>query len=445
MNKSIDYLTLEVGSTITKANGFVKTQGEWLQLVAQGFAPTSVEQGNVGIGLKEAIDNLEENSGYQVDNAEVFANSSAAGGLRVTVHGLTYNMTARAAREASLGAGAIIKMVTAGDLSEYDLEEIEEIAPNMIVLAGGVDFGARETVLQNAIKIASLDLRVPVVYAGNSAIKRAVTNIFKKSGIELLLAPNVFPDVDVLDVEPLRQKMQELFSRHIIHAPGMQRLQSLTSRKIIPTPGAVLKGAELFAEVAGDCMIIDVGGATTDVHSVTDGSAEFADKLIDPEPRSKRTVEGDLGVFVNAANVLELAKEPSWQERSAQIKAMPVTQQEKEVTSWLCTKAVEVGVRRHAGNVSDLFTPSGKKQIIKGKDLSAVKWLIGTGGALTKVDGGRKILSTVCKGPGKYLFPRPDCKIMLDKNYLFSALGTIADAFPDLVKNTFKQWIKDNE
>ena len=85
------------------------------------------------------------------------------------MHGLTYNMTARAAKEASLGAGAIIKMVTAGELSEFDLEEIEEINPNMVILAGGVDFGAKEIVLSNAIKLASLDLGVPVVYAGNAA------------------------------------------------------------------------------------------------------------------------------------------------------------------------------------------------------------------------------------------------------------------------------------
>ncbi|GAB4275122.1 MAG: GlmL-related ornithine degradation protein [Candidatus Rifleibacteriota bacterium] len=442
MAKSLDFLTLEVGSTITKANGFVKSDAGALAHVAQGFAATTVNEGNVGIGLKEAIENLEKTSGFATDKADIFANSSAAGGLRVTVHGLTYNMTARAAKEASLGAGAIIKMVTAGDISEYDLEEIEEIKPNMIVLAGGVDFGAKDVVLQNAIKLASLDLRVPVVYAGNSALKRAVENIFRKSGIELMIAPNVFPDVDVLDVEPLRKKMQELFSRNIIHAPGMQRLQSLTSRQIIPTPGAVLKGAELFAQVAGDCLVIDVGGATTDVHSVTDGSKEFADKLIDPEPRSKRTVEGDLGVFINAGNVLELADDKSLQQRLSEVKAMPETEAEVEITRWLCKKAVEVGVKRHAGTISDLFTPSGKKQIIKGKDLSAVKWVIGTGGALTRIEGGEGILASICTGPARSLLPKPDARILLDKNYLFSALGTISLEYPDLVLNTFKDWIE---
>jgi len=445
MSKQLDFLTLEVGSTITKANGFIKSPDHALMHVAQGFAPTSVLQGNVGIGLLAAIENLEESSGFNTDAAEVFANSSAAGGLRVTVHGLTYNMTARAAKEASLGAGAIIKMVTAGELSEFDLEEIEEINPNMVILAGGVDFGAKEIVLSNAIKLASLDLGVPVVYAGNAALKRAVENIFHKSGTELMIAPNVFPDVDVLNVDPLRKRMQELFSKHIIHAPGMERLESLTDRQIIPTPGAVLKGAELFAEVAGDVLVLDVGGATTDVHSVTEGSREFADKLVDPEPHAKRTVEGDLGVYVNAANIIEMAEEEERKKHAEEIKAMPATDSEREMTRWLCRKAVETGVRRHAGVISDLYTPSGKKQIVKGKDLSAVKWVVGTGGALTRVEGGEEILRSVCTGPGKYLLPKPSARVLLDANYLFSALGTICHDYPDLVRNTFKKWIEKND
>ncbi|MDD3147826.1 MAG: glutamate mutase L [Candidatus Riflebacteria bacterium] len=445
MSKNLDFLTLEVGSTITKANGFIRDPENALMHVAQGFAPTSVLQGNVGIGLLAAIEDLETSSGFNTDTAEVFANSSAAGGLRVTVHGLTYNMTARAAKEASLGAGAIIKMVTAGDLSEFDLEEIEEINPNMVILAGGVDFGAREVVLANAIKLGSLDLGVPVVYAGNAALKRAVENIFYKSGTELMIAPNVFPDVDVLNVEPLRKRMQELFSRHIIHAPGMERLESLTDRQIIPTPGAVLKAAELFAEVAGDVLVIDVGGATTDVHSVTDGSREFADKLVDPEPHAKRTVEGDLGVYVNAANIIEISEEEDRRKHLEEIKAMPATESEKEMTRWLCQKAVETGVRRHAGVIADLYTPSGKKQIVKGKDLTAVNWVIGTGGALTRVEGGDEILRAVCTGPGKYLLPKPSARIMLDANYLFSALGTICHDYPELVKNTFKKWTEKHD
>ena len=441
-------LTIEVGSTITKANRFMRLAQGGFAHVGQGFAPTSLAresaaQGDVGVGVAQAIADLEAQHGNSGDDPEIFVNSSAAGGLRMTVHGLTYSMTARAAREAALGAGGIVKMVTAGALSEFDLEELRSIHPNIILLAGGVDFGEKDIVLANAEKIASLKLSVPVLYAGNVAIRKHVQKIFETAGIETLLAANVFPDVDVLNITPLRKLIHEVFNKHIIHAPGMARFGELTHWGILRTRGAVLRGAELFAEELGDCLVFDVGGATTDVHSVTDGSLEWASKMTEPEPRAKRTVEGDLGVYINAHNIVEMVGDPEWEARLADLAAMPSTEQQKELTRWLCAKAVDTGARRHAGVITDLYTPSGKKQIVKGKDLSAVKWVIGTGGALTRVDGGEAILRGICTGPGKYLLPPPETRILMDRDYRFSALGTLAQAYPEDVKATFRNWVEN--
>lgn len=438
----LEILTIEVGSTITKANGFCRAAVGGLTHLAQGFAATSIAEGDVGLGVDRAIGDLQASSGLQIDGAEVFVNSSAAGGLRMTVHGLTHSMTVRAAREAALGAGAIVKLVTAGKLGESDLDEIRDIKPNIILLAGGVDFGEKQIILHNAGCLASLGLHVPVVYAGNSAIRQQVKKIFETAGIETLVADNVFPEVDVLNIDPVRRIIHELFNRHIVHAPGMKRLGELTRWGILPTPGAVLRGAELFAEALGDCLVFDVGGATSDVHSVTDGSLEWAARLTEPEPRAKRTVEGDLGVYINARNIVELAGDPGWERRMQDLQALPKTEQEIELTRWLCARAVETAVRRHSGVVTDLYTPTGRKQIVKGKDLTAVKWVVGTGGALTRIPGGEAILRSVCQGAGKYLLPLPDARILIDRDYRFSALGTIAQAYPEEVKATFRSWVE---
>jgi uncharacterized protein (TIGR01319 family) len=439
--QKIQYLTIEVGSTITKVNGFCLRPEGWFEHVAQGFAPTSVSAGDVRLGVDQAIADLESRFGKLSDSPEKFVNSSAAGGLRMTVHGLTYSMTARAAREAALGAGAIIKKVTAGALDEFDLAEIAEIKPNIVLLAGGVDFGEKETVLKNAEKLASLKLAAPVVYAGNSALRKHIEKIFTDANMELLVAANVFPEVDVLNIEPLRKVIHEVFNHHIIHAPGMFYLSEVTRYGILPTPGAVLKGAELFAEEMGDCLVFDVGGATTDVHSVTDGSKEWSSKLIEPEPRSKRTVEGDLGVFINARNIVDQADDANWAESLDDLQAIPVTDRQKMLTHWLCEKAVNIGVRRHAGTIIDMYTPSGKKQVVKGKDLTAVKWIVGTGGALTRLEGGEEILQKIRLGSSKYLLPKLEAAILMDREYRFSALGTLAQVHPDAVRATFKHWV----
>jgi len=441
VKREIEVLTIEVGSTITKLNGFTRPAAGGFRHVAQGFAATSVAEGDVGLGVARAQADLESRFGAPVGRPETFVNSSAAGGLRMTVHGLTLNMTARAAREAALGAGAIVKLVTAGELDAFELAEIAAVRPNIILLAGGVDFGEKGAVLKNAERLAGLGLDLPVVYAGNSALHKPIQALFQAAGLELLLADNVFPDVDVLNIEPLRRLIHEAFNRHIVHAPGMARFAGLTRRGILPTPGAVLLGAELFAEALGDCLVFDVGGATTDVHSVTDGSGEWAARTLEPEPRAKRTVEGDLGVFVNARNIVELAGNAEWEARLAEIRALPATAGEQALTRSLCGFAVATGARRHAGQVSDLYTPTGRRQVVKGKDLSAVRWVIGTGGALTRIEGGAAILQGICSGPGRHLLPPPEARILLDRDYLFSALGTLAQAYPEDVKTTFRQWV----
>lgn len=437
----MDILTIEVGSTITKANAFRLLPEGRFESFAQGVAATTVGEGDVYIGAKTAMADLAANLENQLDRPEIHLNSSAAGGLRMTVHGLTYNMTARAAREAALGAGAIIKMVTAGLLDDYDLAEIREINPNIVLLAGGVDYGEKSIVLRNAEKLASIGLDAPLLYAGNVAIRDQVCQIFSGCGDqEVLVTDNVFPDVDVLNVDPVRKLIQEVFNRHIIHAPGMQRLRELTDKPILPTPGAVLKGAELFAEEMGDVLVVDVGGATTDVHSVTEGSLEWAPRMTEPEPRAKRTVEGDLGVFVNAHNIVRLSEDIEWEHRLKDLEALPATDQQIELTSWLTRRAVQTGIRRHAGVVSDLYTPTGKKQVVKGKDLTAIRWLVGTGGALTRIPGGKQILEEICTGPGKYLLPTANAEVLIDREYRFSALGTLAHQYPEEVKATFRYW-----
>lgn len=440
----MDILTIEVGSTITKANAFRLLPEGRLEAFAQGFSPTTVVEGDVAIGVEKAIRDLEQRSGNVLCHPEIHLNSSAAGGLRMTVHGLTYNMTARAAREAALGAGAIIKKITAGSLEESDLEEIRTIDPNIILLAGGIDFGEKKVVLDNARKLAGLSLHAPVIYAGNSAIRSQVQEIFTAASSNVMIAENVFPDVDILNVEPVRYLIYEVFNEHIVHAPGMTRLAEITKTQILPTPGAVLRAAELFSEVLGDVLVIDVGGATTDVHSVTGGSQEWSMKQVDPEPYAKRTVEGDLGVFINAKNILALQINPEWQNRLEDLKAMPVTERETSLTKYLCERAVEVAIRRHAGVVTDLYTPTGKRQIVKGKDLTAIKWVIGTGGALTRILGGSEILYRICQGAGKYLLPAADATILIDRDYRFSAWGTLAASYPNEVRQTMLHWVGEN-
>ena len=120
----------------------------------------------------------------------------------MTVHGLVYDMTARAAKEAALGAGGIIHFVTAGKLRRTDLAKIKEINPNLILIAGGVDYGERDTAIDNAEKIRGLGLNTPIIYAGNIENQEEMELIFdEESGQKLYNVENVDPKIDDMNVE----------------------------------------------------------------------------------------------------------------------------------------------------------------------------------------------------------------------------------------------------
>jgi len=444
----INVLVAEIGSTTTVVNAFDKIKSPCPRFIGQGQASTTVLNGDVTVGLRGAVEDLKRNLGeVDLQWEEFLATSSAAGGLRMTVHGLVYDMTVRAAKEAALGAGAIIKHVTAGKLRMTDLKRIEAIRPNIILVAGGVDYGERDTALHNFEMIASMDLDIPVIYAGNIENHEEVRLIAVEKNTRLYVVENVYPKVDILNVEPTRKVIQKVFEEHIIHAPGMSTVRDMVKGPIIPTPGAVMEAAKLLKEHLGDLVVFDVGGATTDVHSVTEGSEEIGSMLISPEPVAKRTVEGDLGVYVNLAHIVEkiglenLEKEfPDAEELIKNAKPIPETDREKEFIERLTKEAVITSLERHAGKLRHLYGPTGKKTIAEGKDLTNVKYIVGTGGALTRLPNRIEILKTVgLQSKGIELYPGKEAKVLIDNYYIMASLGVLSKRFPEAALALMKE------
>jgi uncharacterized protein (TIGR01319 family) len=450
----IDVLVAEIGSTTTVVNAFNGIGTDNPVFVGQGQAPTTVLEGDVTVGLKGAIDSLKEN--LQADELtwdDMLATSSAAGGLKMTVHGLVYDMTVRAAKEAALGAGGIIKMITSGKMRRTDLKKIQEIKPNIILVAGGVDYGERDTALHNIEMILSMGLNIPIIYAGNIENQEEVRLMCEEAGNQVYIVENVYPKIDTLVVEPTRKIIQDAFEEHIIHAPGMSKVRELVKGPIIPTPGAVMEAAKVLKEDLGDLVVFDVGGATTDVHSVTKGSEEINSILISPEPDAKRTVEGDLGVYVNVMHVVEkigmdnLKKEfADADEILASYKPIPVTDREKQFVERMTKEAVLTSLERHAGHLRYFYTASGKKTVAEGKDLTAVKYIIGTGGALTRLPGKKDILEKVKHhSKEQELYPTEVAQVLIDEDYILSSLGVLSKSYPEDALKLMKKSLRIGE
>ena len=438
-----DVLIAEIGSTTTLVNAFSGVHAGTPAFIGQGQAPTSVLEGDVRAGLSGAVEDMKRRNGWDdLEYGEMLATSSAAGGLRMCVHGLVYDMTVKAAEAAALGAGAIVTMATAGKLTEYDIDDLKAARANLILLAGGTDYGERETALYNARAIAQSGVKAPVIYAGNVQNQRAVEEAFRLAGVPCTATENVYPRLDKLNIEPARRIIHRVFEEHIVKAPGMEHIREMVTGSILPTPGAVMEAAQLLYREIGDLVAVDIGGATTDVHSVTGGSEEIAIMQTSPEPFAKRTVEGDLGLYVNAGNLVNLiGADTLTHELGLDVEVVmqtyrpiPETPEQFRLTERLCREAGVRALERHAGALRYLYTPSGRKTIAEGKDLTAVKTIVGTGGALTRLPNRETLLRALadCNTSGMLLFPKPrELRLLFDNDYIMASLGVLSKHYPE--------------
>jgi uncharacterized protein (TIGR01319 family) len=441
------YLLIDFGSTFTKLTA-VDIDKE--QILATARDLTTVET-HIMDGYNSAYAKLiEKLRGQDISFTKKLACSSAAGGLKMVAIGLVPELTAEAAKRAALGAGARVLKVFDHQLTRRDLKEMEELCPDMILLAGGTDGGNRDCIIYNARKLVESQLRVPVVVVGNKNALDDIEDIFAASDIFYSVADNVMPRLNVLHVEPAREKIREIFMERITEAKGMHLAKDMAGGLIMPTPAAVLKAAELLSlgtdreDGLGDLIVIDVGGATTDVHSIAPGEPTQPGVTMKglEEPLAKRTVEGDLGMRYSALSLWEAAgtrrirkyiadEEINIEERcrslAGEVEFVPVTEAEKEFDRALAKVAVEMSIDRHAGTIETVYTPFGALLSQTGKDLTQVNCVIGTGGVLVDSQEPGQILEAGLFKEENPLILKPQTpQLLLDREYIFSAMGLLS-------------------
>ena len=205
-------LLIDFGSTYTKLRA---VDLEARRLLGSGQGPSTVDS-DVGIGMQAALADLERRCGALPRFRYRLASSSAAGGLRMVTIGLVRELTAEAARQAALGAGARLVGTFAYRLTAGDVARITALAPDIVLLAGGTDGGNAEVVLHNAGALAAAAIDCPIVYAGNRAAGDNARRLLAAK--TLVCAANVMPEFNVLDIEPARAAIRQVFIDRIVHA-----------------------------------------------------------------------------------------------------------------------------------------------------------------------------------------------------------------------------------
>jgi len=290
------YVLADFGSTFTKA-AVVSQEQE--RVIFSTQYPSTVNT-DASIALEKCFADIEGVIGKAaLGQAKISATSSAAGGLRMAVIGLTERLSLTAGKNVAFGAGAKIVGVSAGKMTSDKIERLQKIPLEMILFCGGYEKGARTTLIQNAKVLADSTITCPIIFGGNSEVSHEIRSILIQGNKECFVVPNIIPNVGELETRGCEEIIRELFMKRIINMKGLSKIQKIV-KTIIPTPAAVLAAGNLLSKGTdnyagyGNMMIVDVGGATTDIHSYLDNVPGEGAKLIGaPEPYAKRTVEGD--------------------------------------------------------------------------------------------------------------------------------------------------------
>lgn len=453
-------LLIDFGSTYTKITA-VDVNEEKVLGTARGITTVATD---IMDGLNQALTALFAKTG-KLEFSKVLGCSSAAGGLKMIAVGLVPEMTAEAAKRAALGAGAKVLRVFSHELSEYEIEEIEELKPDIILLAGGTDGGNQKVILHNAQMLAGLKLDVPMVVAGNKSVAPRVVKILSEKMSEVRPTENVMPKLDELNIEPARKVIRDIFLKRITEAKGLNRANKMVDRLVMPTPAAVLRASELLSQGGGgeaglgDLMVMDIGGATTDVYSIAKGEPTASSVTVKglPEPFGKRTVEGDLGMRYSAGALLKAAGADliagyagcSPEEVGAyvakveaDIDHLPQNETEERIEIAMGKACVRLGADRHVGHLEVYYTPYGTSQVQTGKDLTKVTTVIGTGGVIVNHQQPEEILKGIVfdvNNPQILKPQQPD--FFVDDEYIMASMGLLGEEYPAAAVRMMKKYI----
>ena len=429
---------VDFGSTYTKmAAADLKDH----RIIATAHFPSTVAT-DASIALSKCYEAAREAIGPRAfEDAYKIASSSAAGGLRMAVTGLSPSLSIQAGRSAAFGAGAKILKTCSGLLKDTDIEELEKLPIEILLITGGYDHGNSTTVLANCEKIAGSSIHVPIVFAGNCDVSKDVRRMLTFSGKEFYIVPNILPSVGKVNSEPVEEIIRDLFLSRIVNMKGLDKVTGLMDEVVMPTPKAVLSACELLSTGPGgkgglgELIAVDVGGATTDIHSCAEPRAYEGAKLLGAKNSyTQRTVEGDLGMRESSDTLLKEAGSfgcdvqdviDRWHESH---EALPETELEAEVDRFLANNAVRISARRHAGHIEPTVG-SSIRYVQYGKDLTGVRTVIGTGGPLVFSGYGKELLRGVLRDPERepmILLPS-DARFLLDEDYIFFAAGLLRE------------------
>lgn len=226
--------------------------------------------------------------------------SSANGGLSALIIGLTHSYSLKYATNIAYNAGInIIDAIIFQDIEEYS---IPSDLVDVVIVVGGIDSNGGlfdERLINYLAKLNYSN----VVYVGNVQDASMIASSVKG----LVVLPNIIDDRLHIVERHLKDYLTNLYQQDIEGKEDIKHLYQVTGNQIYPTPYIVNKSLPLIHtsfSVTDPFILLDIGGATTDVHY----SKDLVSDNIVTEQEHDRIVFKKLGVFKSRQSLIFTAE-----------------------------------------------------------------------------------------------------------------------------------------
>ncbi len=343
---------------------------------------------------------------YNKDN--IFICSSANGGLSTLIIGLTNSFSIKYATNIAYNSGInIIDTILYQNLSEYSIStELIDV----IIIVGGIDS------INNIFKNDLLDYLDKlnysnIVYAGS----KLDSQIFKKNIPNIKILPNIIDNNLKVVEHHLKEYLTNLYQADIVGKEDIKELYKITSNQIFSTPYIVNQTLphlhKYFTDIVDPFILVDIGGATTDIHYSTD---LVEDNMV-LDSGYDRLVFKKLGVYKSRESLIFAAKQNEFVYEL--LNYLNVTENILEEES---QKATEILMQLSIFLV--LYKVSSKHSEYINIHLNRLKSIVFTGG-ITKILTKQHIEEILIFLYKKILKHTTIPIIVLDKNYAIWTIG----------------------
>jgi hypothetical protein len=447
-------LAIEIGTVSTRVILFDIVEGRY-RFLGQGVVPTTAGApfNDISIGVKHALDDLHDITGRVLfdDSGQLVVPSqpngigvgacvatvSVGSPLKVVAIGLLEDVSTESAKNlASTTYAQVVETMSLNDRRDTveRLDTILQKRPDLIIVAGGIEGGAKRSVISLlesvglACYLMPTDQRPEVLYAGNSELVRNVQNTIG-SLVNLHIAPNVRQSYESEQLTPSQPALAQIFrvvrSRQM---RGVQEVDSWTGNRLMPAATAFGRTIRFiskeYANTKKGVLGVDVGASATTVASAFSGDLKIS-------------IHPGLGLGENLPEILSLCPMEDimrWiaidipetyvrdyiYNKAIYPSSLPITSEELAIEQGIASQAMHLAIRR----ASEAY-PSD----LPGSMPGLLPWfepIIASGSVLTKAPDRNQTLMMIING----LQPTGVTTVALDRNNLAACLGAAAEVTP---------------